>query len=520
VVPAVITAWCLHSLSLPGYIVQVDSVFGPHTPSPAWGFTAPLQLVSYMVGGAAAGRLWIAAALYLCGFGPMVLFRRRHWLVQVFAGALSSLNPLVYGRLVEGQWGVAAALGTVFLWLAAWEALQRRPGWSRAVCCAGLGAAAAVFDQHSLGLLVVLAGVSLVWHRSWRHLPQLAWSGASFLLVGVLLLYGLIPFFLGHGNDSYHTIAQFSKADLIAFRAAASRTYGLWVNLAGLFGFWPERLGRIPLLNEGAPWWPLTAAILVVAALVGAWLRRDRTWLLATGILGLAVAGSTATAPGLAAMLWLMQRVPLLAAYREPEKWSALWLIALVVLGAEGLTALVVKMSAGRPLASALSAVAVVCLALAILLPDGVGAIRELPATVVPVRYPASWLDAAKYLQTRVPAHDQVVVLPWELYEPLEFTGDRLADNPAPVVFPGNLITPHDAQLAGAANQVGPDDLATVAMHPVEGSCALGSTLHRLGIHWAIVEPAPGGRADARELLSCGFEVGFGRLSGLVVLRG
>jgi len=519
VVPAVITAWCLHSLSLPGYVVQVDSVFGPHSPSPAWGFTAPLQLVSYLVGGAAAGRLWIAAALYLCGFGPMVLFRRQHWIVQLFAGGLSSLNPWVYGRLVEGQWGVAAALGMIFLWLGAWEALQRRPGWPRAVCCAGLGGAAAVFDQHSLGLLVVLAGASLVWHRSWWHRPNMAWSGASFLLVGVLLLYGLVPFFVGHGNDSYHAIAQFSQTDLIAFRAAASSTYGLWVNLAGLFGFWPERLGRMPLLNRGAVWWPLTTAILLVAAVAGAWLRRDRAWLLATGVLGLALAGSTATGPGLAATFWLMQRVPLLAAFREPEKWDALWLIALVVLGAEALAMLIVKVSTGRPLASALSAVAVVCLALALLLPDGVSAIRELPATVAPVRYPASWLDAAAYLRAQVPARDRVVVLPWELYEPLPFTGDRLTANPAPVVFPGYLISPSDAQLPGAANPAGPDDLARVALHPVDGSCALESTLRRLGVHWAIVEPAPGGQADARELLSCGFDVGYGHLPGLVVLR-
>jgi hypothetical protein len=518
VVPAVITAWCLHSLALPGYVLQVDSVFGPRSPSPAWDFGAPVQLVGSLVGGATAGRLWIAAALYLCGFGPMVLFRRRHWVVQVFAGALASLNPWVYGRLVEGQWGVAAALGTIFLWLATWEALQRRPGWSRAVCCAGLGAAAAVFEQHSLGLLVVLAGVSLVWHRSSWHLPQLAWSGASFLFIGVLLLYGLVPFFLGHASGSYYTVEHFSKADLIAFRAAASRAYGLWGNLAGLFGFWPERLGRIPLLNRGAPWWPLTTAILVVAALAGAGLRRDRAWLLATGILGLAIAGSTASAPGLAAMLWLMQRVPLLGAFREPEKWSGLWLIALVVLGAEALTALVVKISTGRPLANALSAVAVLCMALALLLPDGVGAITELPATVVPVRYPASWLHAAEYLQARVPARDQVVVLPWELYEPLRFTGDRLISNPAPVVFPGDLISSDDAQIPRAANQTGPDDLAAVALHPVDGSCALESTLHRLGIRWAVVEPAPGGRADARELLSCGFKARYGRLPGIVVL--
>ena len=142
-------------------------------------------------------------------------------------------------------------------------------------------------------------------------------------MLGATLLYALPPFFLGHDTGTYYAVQHFGRPDLVEFRAA-SGSYGLWPNLVGLYGFWPERLGRIPLLNTGTPWWPVSTAALVALAVAGALARRERAWLLLTGLFGLAVAGSTATGFGQDVFLWLMARVPLLGAYREPEKWSEL----------------------------------------------------------------------------------------------------------------------------------------------------------------------------------------------------
>lgn len=110
-VPTAITAWCLHPLVLPGFILQVDAVFGPRSPLSLEGVAAPLVLLSHLLGGALAGRVFVSGALFLCGFGPMVLLRQQTWLAQIPAALLGMLNPFVYDRLIEGQWGVAAALG-------------------------------------------------------------------------------------------------------------------------------------------------------------------------------------------------------------------------------------------------------------------------------------------------------------------------------------------------------------------------------------------------------------------------
>jgi len=517
-VPAVITAWCLHPLLLPGYILQVDSAFGPRAPLALAGVAAPLTLVTHLLGGALAGRLYVAGTLYLCGFGPMVLLRRRNWLAQLPAGLLGALNPWVYDRLIEGQWGIAAALGILFLWLASWDGLQREPGWKKSALCALTGWSAVVLDEHTVGVLLVLAGASLLWHRAWRHPSWLGWSTASFLILGAALLYAVPAFFLGHNNGTYYAVQHFGRADLVEFRATSSPSYGLWPNLVGLYGFWPERLGRIPLLNANVPWWPASTAALVALAVAGAFARRERAWLLPAGMFGLAVAGSTATGVGQTVFLWLMARVPLVGAYREPEKLSELWLLALVVLGAEAVSWLATR--PGPRWAPELAGPVAMAMVLATILPAGAGALRELPATIVPVQYPAGWTQAATYLQEHVSPRAPVVVLPWSLYEELPFTGRVLTANPAHVFFPGNLISPNDLDIPGSVTEAqAPAGLAQAAAHPSVGSCSLQRTLRRLGVHWALVEPASGGSADAESLLACGFHVRSGGLPALVLLQ-
>ena len=117
--------------------------------------------------------------------------------------------------------------------------------------------------------------------------------------------------------------------------------------------------------------------------------------------------------------------------------------------------------------------------------------------------------------------HTPVLVLPWSLYETLPFTGNLLTANPASVIFPGHLISPNDIQIPGVVTEARtPGNLIQVTINPRPGSCALQQTLRRLGVHWALVEPAPGGGADAAALLACGFQVRSGSLPALVLLRG
>src|ERR1700732_4135352 len=139
--PLVVTAVTLRSLGAPGYLVQVDATFGPRPDPLTWTFYAPVELVLRLLqligGGQLAGRAYVAAALFDCGFAAMVLLRDMPWWAQSAGGLLAILNPFVYDRLVEGQWGVVMATAGLFLLMAAWVRMRRQPTWRSGALVAG-----------------------------------------------------------------------------------------------------------------------------------------------------------------------------------------------------------------------------------------------------------------------------------------------------------------------------------------------------------------------------------------------
>jgi hypothetical protein len=218
------------------------------------------------------------------------------------------------------------------------------------------------------------------------------------------------------------------------------------------------------------------------------------------------------------AAAWAAARLPLLAVYREPQKWSALWLLALVVLGAEAVGAVRVRELAHGARVVVAPALAYL-LALSVVLPAGLGIAEGWAVAVRPSGYPADWAAAAAYLRANVPPDDVVVVLPWHAYERLDIAAGRLVSNPAVVVFPGRLLVPNNAEIPGRLT----DDAATLDIASAsvggEAGCELADAVRAHGARWAVVEPADGAEADRGRLAACGFTVVQGRPGQVEVLR-
>ncbi len=518
-----VSALSLRSLVHGGYLFQVDAVFGPHPGPIPFDFYTPVALLqaagTELLGGALTGKAYALGALFLAGFAPMVLFRNAVWYAQCAAGLLGALNPWVYERMVEGQWGVVVAAGGLFLWLAAWEALQQEPGPARAVALAGLGAAIAAFDVHTLGLLLTMYMGGAMWARIWRHPIQLRWTLTSLGLLALLLLYGVVAFFTERGSISYAAVHRFGRPDFVAFRSSTSPDYGLLPNLAGLMGYWAERVGRFALPEGGTAWWPVSTLALTCLALAGAWLCRRRAWLLFVGLLGLGISASTSLPGGVDAAVWLSSHLPLLAAYREPEKWSALWLLALVVLGAGAVQSLATRNESQRRGRAILAPVLAYVFVLATLLPFGLTEVRRLSAVIRPVRYPADWYGAAAYLRRHVSPTSGVVILPWHRYETLPFIANRLVSNPAPVFFPGRLVVSQDPEIPGRPFRGSRSSIGASAQLDATGRCDLARAVRTLPARWALIEAAPGRERNFVALRHCGFRPVYGGRAGVVVLR-
>jgi len=501
----------LRSFAQPGYLLQVDIVFGPRAAPVEAGFGAPLALVQSaavdLLGGDVAGRLYAAGALFLTGFGPMVLLRRAVWYARCLAGLIGVLNPWVYDRMVEGQWTVVAGGAGLFLWVAAWESLQERPGTRAAIVLALAGAGTAVVSPHMLGPIGVLTILGACWHRIWRDRDRLRWALASIAMLGVLLSYAIVSFFISDADRAYQSVTQYTEADFAFFRSTSSEDYGLIVNLFGLYGYWGERLGRFPLASGGALWWPATTALLVCAAVAGAFLQRARAWLLPSGLVGLVISASTAFPATRDAVVWAAHHVPLLRAYREPEKWSALWLLAIVTLAAGAVDDLARAPSQRLGRRRVIAPTLAYTLAVATLFPSGLTQIRAIVPIVKPLTYPSYWYRTRDYLADTVPETEPVVVLPWHLYQPLAMSEGRLVANPARVFFPGRIVLPRNLEIPGRATDIVTpyDRISLVTARQGHATCSVAREIRRLGVHWVLVLDAPEGREAARTIHRCGF---------------
>jgi len=519
VIPLIVAAVCLRSLFSPGYLHQVDVSFGPRATGVTWNFYAPVQIffgaLARILGAAVAGRVYAFGALFLAASAPMVLFRRSSWFVQCTAGLLGVLNPFVYDRMVEGQWGVVVAAACLFLWLDAWEEMQARPGIKSAARLSGIGILAVAFDVHAVGFLVLLFVVGGLGRKVWRQPAQLKWTAAAIGLSAGILLYGIIPFFMLHNQTTYSAVQDFGRTDFATFRSVADQQYGLVPNLIGLYGYWGEGLGRFPVANQGAPWWPASAGTLTAAALVGAWLSRRHAWLLLSGILALAVSASSAIPGGIDAATRFAAHVPLIAAYREPQKWSAVWLLALVVLSMRGVDFLSARLGHDGPRGFVAPSLAFV-LALAAILPAGRSEVRYLPSIVRPVSYPADWYRTADSLRRNVSEESAVVVLPWHKYLTFPFTGGRLILNPAPTFFPGHILVSQDIEI-GSRPPV--DPIGRAARGYAQGQCALAESIRKANARWVVVLDSPEGRENAQTLIACGFSIAEGRVGVSLLLH-
>jgi hypothetical protein len=509
--PLAVTAITLRSLAQPGFLVQIDTAFGLRTVPGDWSFYAPVRLLTELgqitIGGALTGRIVVSAALFMCGFSAMILLRDQPWWAQAPAGLLAMLNPFVYDRLVEGQWGVVIATAGLLLLVAAWLSMRRSPRPAAAVWLALSVLLTLAFSADFAGILLLLVVGLAFYAADWRNPVFRRWTLAAGAGAAGLSAYGVLAFFLSTSPASYQQVTHFGPADFSTFRSTPAPGFGVFPALAGLYGEWSERLGRYLVADMQYPWWVGSTTVLVALAMVGALLDLGLGWLIALGVIGLIASASTATGPGLNLVITAAQHIPILGVYREPQKWDVLWLLALVVLVPAGAVRGAGWLRKRIPqLGAAATALVAAGVAAAVLAPAGWTALTATSTVVSPVQYPASWYAAAAYMKANVPTAEAVAVLPWHLYETLPFIGRTTAD-PAPVFFPGNLVRSLDPELPGQRPQ---DPISAASQNGYD--CSLADALRGAGIGRALVlEDAPDGAAAAATLGECGFREVFER---------
>ncbi|MBV8193910.1 MAG: hypothetical protein JOY80_00125 [Candidatus Dormibacteraeota bacterium] len=515
--PLLVVAASLRSLGADGYLIQVDSAFGPRIATSHVSFYAPVQLLvdalQVVFGGQWAGRFYAAGTLFLVGFAAMVLLRRLPWYAQMCGGLLAMLNPFVYDRLVGGQWGVVGAIAGLLFVVAAWRRMRDHPGRGSAIAISAAIIATLMFSADFAGMLFVL-GIGLCFFSSmWRDPKFRLWTLTGLGATAVIALYGVIPFVFGTGPGTYTQVASFTVADFASFRTTAAPDLGVIPALIGLYGEWSERLATYVVADQQYSWWFVSAAALSACAVIGGLFSGEHRWMLGVGVIGIAISAVTATAQGLQWMTDIVHQVPIVAAFREPQKWDALWLVALIVLVPAAISGASGQIGRSWATRRAIASAMVVVVLAATLAPSGWTALLDTSRVVTPVQYPSSWYAAATFMAHGVDPRVRVAVLPWHEYEELSFVGRPSAD-PAEVFFPGTLAVSSDPELPGAPASDPIEAASRSGLH-----CALAEALRGQGISITLVlQDTIDGAQTADALLTCGFAPRF-TTTDVVVLR-
>jgi hypothetical protein len=266
-----------------------------------------------------------------------------------------------------------------------------------------------------------------------------------------------------------------------AFGARAEGPLGTVGSLVGLGGIW-----NALVVPPGVGSWPWLAGFAVVLAVAGAGLPLlGRRWPpgAAVGLLVAAGAGLVlAAAPALPGLRDLAEvvvaRLPGGGLIRDSQKFVAPLALAEAVcfgLGVERvLPALPVRWA--RPAAAGLVVAPV------LLLPAlAWGAAGRLAA----VDYPPAFAEARAAMAAD-PVPGAVLVLPWHLYQPYAWNGDRVVLDPARRWFTRRAVGNDDLELVGLTLP-GEDPYATRLGPPVWGSAPLAPALPGAGVRYVLV---------------------------------
>lgn len=458
----------LGPLLLPGYILTLDMSFTPELRAPSSvNSSYPLYMLLHWLDLVLPAdwiqKLLLLTIFWLAGYGMYRLVGASQTdhrsltlptVASYAAGLFYMVNPFTYDRLMTGQFAVVFGYALLpWCLLAIWR-LTTQPSRHRALVAAAWTAGLGIVSIHSLGPLLIIAGLLLalrLWQLrrqpagQWRLLKLVGMAGGVWLVVSS---YWLLPALLGKSQTA-RTVSGFGEGDRMAFATLGANGLERLGNVLGLQGFWAENRGMFRLPQDMLPaglWLALMVTMLVLVIVGGLALWRQQRGLAA--VLGSCIVLGAVLGAGLGAG-WLAQYLPFYAGYREPQKFAMLIALGYGVLLAYGIGACWQRLSAWRRPALTHRLLAVSALSLPILLTPTMawGTAGQLQAS----DYPAGWYTANQQLNRDPDTRDfKTLFLPWHLYIEADFAGRTIA-TPAGNFFDKPVIVSDDPELEGVS---------------------------------------------------------------------
>jgi hypothetical protein len=441
-----------------GYVLTLDMVFTPKISAPVgisnsylfqWlihilNLTLPAQIVEKVI---------IFLILLLCGLSMHSLVDIRDKWPRYFAGLFYMVNPFTYERWMAGQYLVLAGYALIPFAVKALINLLEKPTQQNALKVSLWLTAIAIPSPHMLALSIFVGIIMFLtyllakspkgtYYRDLLHNGGLA-------VIGVLILNSYwLAYFISGKSTLNQVISSIGKNDLTAFATAGNGHTGLFFNVLSLYGFWLERFKRYAMPNHILWAWILIFIIFMFLIIIGI-KKTIRSKSLPAVALIISASISFVFALGPYAAItgnvtkWAILHIPLMRGFREPEKFSALLVLAYAYFAGYGLDVLLKHIPYEAEGRLELARDGALLLPLLYVSTMPLGFAGQLKA----VNYPASWYVYESSLYQH-PIKGKLLFLPWNEYMSYNFSS-RIIANPAPDFFSANVISGTNAQFGG-----------------------------------------------------------------------
>ena len=439
----------------PGYIFALDMVFTPHLRMPdtltsSYMFHAVLHVLNFVAPSSVIQKLLLLCVFFLSGVGMhrLVQIVSPHRMGAYFGGVLYAVNPFTYDRLMTGQYSVLLGYALLPFFVRSLLVFLQKPQFRQGVIIAIWVTVISVVSVHTLGSIVIISIVAAaLWlAKNRRNKP---WKGLfwkwSVVSIGAFLLlncYWFLPLLAGKGSTAKQ-IASFTSGDTASFATIGGSFAGKLLQVLSLRGFWAEDRDIYLQPSQQIGTWGLLLLLiwlLVVIGLISLWHQRQRA---ITAFFAIIVLAGCILAVGYG---W-MQHVPILAGFREPQKFAGLIALGFAVLGSEGIANVMRFIKNEFDSTVGMIAAGSLALLLPIIVTSTIfwGARSQLAAR----SYPAAWTTVNAQLNADN-EHFNTLFLPWHLYMRFGFA-DRVITSPAPQFFDKPVIVSDQPELGDVA---------------------------------------------------------------------
>ena len=470
---SIIALFVLGPLMLPGYVLTLDMVFGPHfianyTDGQVFA-TLPvfsvIGWVSAIVPNWIIQKVILFVILALSGIGGASLLKGKSENAQIIAGIAYMLNPFVYTRFLAGHWLFLFGYALLPFWIVSLRRffVKNYTGnnsgknityenhktdknaiagtkifWKSLIEITLLTNIIILISFHTIWLMLIIGAVTLLVRRktlSWKLVKKL------FLIIVVTILiqsFWLIPLLWNTVLASLSASTQLSFFAVRGLLLEKLTGYGFWGQYEG-FGNQFVWLSDTPIL--------FVSGLIVIAGLFGAmraFKQKDQlsAIIIISGILSFGLMLISTTSFG----VWLYDNVPGLMMMRDSHKFSALWMM-LIAVGLAYFWEICVDFASEK--FHSKNAELVLFTGLIMLLAiQSYTMFNGFNGQLKSISYPDSWYQVAEIIDNPTVQNGTsdnanaptMLILPWHQYMSLSFNNDLLTLNPVFRFFTTPLI--------------------------------------------------------------------------------